>query len=33
MINFLLCWLALSVILTPLVCRFFHVAKSGECDE
>ena len=30
MINLLLCWLALSVILTPLVCRFFHVAKGGE---
>lgn len=28
MINFLLCWLALSVILT----RFFHVAKGGERD-
>lgn len=29
MINLLLCWLALSVILT----RFFHVAKGGDCDE
>ena len=29
MINFLLCWLALSVVLT----RFFHVAKGGERDE
>jgi hypothetical protein len=29
MINFLLRWLAPSVVLT----RFFHVAKGGECDE